>query len=333
LLERPDVLRSVFLEGAKARAGASESARPVEPEPLASVPATAARVEAPSTNGHEREAGEPGELAIRLTLEGVTKRFGGLTALSSVSFSATGGEIVGFIGPNGAGKTTLFDTISGFTLADSGTIIAGEGDDAVDITRLPPAVRARLGLGRSFQDGRLFPSLTVAETVALAFERHLEVRDPIGAALHLPFVADAEANVTERVEELLELLGITDFRDKLGRELSTGSRRIVDLACVLAHSPSVLLLDEPSSGIAQREAEALGPLLLRIREQTGATMLVIEHDVPLLLSVADRLIALDLGEIVAAGNPDDVVRDPNVVRSYLGTTGAAIARSGARGPD
>jgi ABC-type branched-subunit amino acid transport system ATPase component/predicted MFS family arabinose efflux permease len=333
LLERPDVLRSVFLEGAKARSGASESARPAESELAASVPATAARVEPPSTNGHEHEAGEPGELAIRLTLDDVTKRFGGLTALSSVSLSATGGEIVGFIGPNGAGKTTLFDTISGFTLPDSGTIIAGEGDDAVDITRLPPAVRARLGLGRSFQDGRLFPSLTVAETVALALERHLEVRDPIGAALHLPFVAEAEANVTERVEELLELLGITDFRDKLGRELSTGSRRIVDLACVLAHSPSVLLLDEPSSGIAQREAEALGPLLLRIREQTGATMLVIEHDVPLLLSVADRLIALELGEIVASGNPDDVVRDPNVVRSYLGTTGAAIARSGALGPD
>jgi len=108
---------------------------------------------------------------------------------------------------------------------------------------------------------------------------------------------------------------ITDFRDKLVRELSTGSRRIVDLACVLAHGPSVLLLDEPSSGIAQREAEALGPLLLRIREQTGATLLVIEHDVPLLLGIADRVVALDLGEVVADGAPDDVVNDPAVVRS------------------
>jgi branched-chain amino acid transport system ATP-binding protein len=268
-----------------------------------------------------------------LSLDSVTKRFGGLTALSQVSLSATGGEIVGFIGPNGAGKTTLFDTISGFTVADSGTIIFGEGDEAVDITKLPPAVRARLGLGRSFQDGRLFPSLTVAETIALAFERHLEVKDPVGAALHLPFVAEAEASVQLRVEELLELLGITDFRDKLGRELSTGSRRIVDLACMLAHDPTVLLLDEPSSGIAQREAEALGPLLLRIREQTGATMLVIEHDVPLLLSIADRLIALELGELIAEGVPAEVIEHPEVVRSYLGTTGAAIARSGVRGPD
>jgi ABC-type branched-subunit amino acid transport system ATPase component/predicted MFS family arabinose efflux permease len=324
LLERPDVLRSVFLEGAQAGAA---------PVPATSVPATPARIERPHTNGQDEGDREEGERAIRLSLDHVTKRFGGLTALSDVSLSATGGEIVGFIGPNGAGKTTLFDTISGFTLPDEGTIIAGEGDDAIDITKLPPAVRARFGLGRSFQDGRLFPSLTVAETVALSFERHLEVRDPIGAALHLPFVAEAEANTAARVEELLELLGITDFRDKLGRELSTGSRRIVDLACVLAHSPSVLLLDEPSSGIAQREAEALGPLLLRIREQTGATMLVIEHDVPLLLSVADRLIALDLGEIIASGSPDEVVQDPGVVRSYLGTTGAAIARSGALGPD
>jgi ABC-type branched-subunit amino acid transport system ATPase component/predicted MFS family arabinose efflux permease len=315
LLERPDVLRSVFLEGAQTRTGAPAPAR------------TRPVLEPDAADG---DTAAP---AVRIGLDEVSKRFGGLTALSAVSFTANGGEIVGLIGPNGAGKTTLFDTISGFTTVDGGTIVVGEGSDAVDVTNMPPASRARLGLGRSFQDGRLFPSLTVAETIALAFERHLDVRDPIGAALHLPFVKEAEAETAARVEELLEMLGIADFRDKLGRELSTGSRRIVDLACVLAHRPSVLLLDEPSSGIAQREAEALGPLLLRIREETGATLLVIEHDVPLLLSVADRLIALDLGEIVKIGNPEEVVRDPDVVRSYLGTTEAVIARSGAREPD
>ncbi len=327
LLERPDVLRSVFLEGAETYASPA----------AATVAATARPIEAPRRNG-ERGAATNGDgttgtaPAIRIALDGVTKHYGGLAALSDVSFSVLGGEILGVIGPNGAGKTTLFDAISGFATLDRGTIVLGEADDARDITHLPPARRARLGLGRSFQDGRLFPSLTVAETVALAFERHLDVRDPIGAALHLPFVTEAEADTTAKAEELLELLGITDFRDKLGRELSTGSRRIVDLACVLAHRPSVLLLDEPSSGIAQREAEALGPLLLRIREQTGATLLVIEHDVPLLLSVSDRLLAMDLGEIVKLGDPDDVVHDPVVVRSYLGTTEAAIARSGTRGP-
>jgi branched-chain amino acid transport system ATP-binding protein len=124
-------------------------------------------------------------------------------------------------------------------------------------------------------------------------------------------------------------MAIEDFRDKLVRELSTGSKRIVDLACVMAHEPSVLLLDEPSSGIAQREAEALGPLLLRIREQTGASLLLIEHDVPLMLSVADRVVALDLGNKIADGDPQTAVHDPAVVESYLGG-GVAVARSGAR---
>ncbi len=125
-------------------------------------------------------------------------------------------------------------------------------------------------------------------------------------------------------------MGLDAFRDKFVRELSTGSRRIVDLACVLAHGPSVLLLDEPSSGIAQREAEALGPLLLRIREALGASILVIEHDVTLLTSMSDRIVALDLGEVIATGPPDEVVQDPRVVASYLGTTESVVARSGSR---
>jgi branched-chain amino acid transport system ATP-binding protein len=316
LLERDDVLRSVFLEGA-----AKGMVADVTKEPPATVPATVAHVDQPHSNGHS-------DTPIRLGIDGVSKRFGGLAALTDVTLEAHAGEIVGFMGPNGAGKTTLFDVVSGFLDADRGTIIIGEGTDAVDVTHLSPAARSRLGLGRSFQDGRLFPNLTVKETVAFAFERHLEARDPIGSALRMPWVSDTEYEVDANVERLLELLGITDFRDKLLRELSTGSRRVVDLACVVAHGPSVLLLDEPSSGIAQREAEALGPLLLRIREQTGASLLVIEHDVPLLLSIADRVIALDLGEVIAQGDPESVVHDPRVVSAYLGTTEAAIARSG-----
>jgi branched-chain amino acid transport system ATP-binding protein len=314
LLQRPDVLRSVFLEGASKGMSADAAI-------ASAVAATTAHVEKPHGNGHRDEP-------VRLGLSGVSKNFGGLAALRDVSLDATAGEIVGFMGPNGAGKTTLFDVISGFLVPDHGTIVLGEGTDAVDVSRLSAAARSRIGLGRSFQDGRLFPNLTVAETISVAFERHLETRDPVASALRLPWVEDTEHDVEANTERLLELLGITDFRDKLVRELSTGSRRIVDLACVLAHGPSVLLLDEPSSGIAQREAEALGPLLLRIREQTGATLLVIEHDVPLLLGIADRIVALDLGEIVAVGEPEEVVHHPAVVQSYLGTSEAAIARSG-----
>jgi ABC-type branched-subunit amino acid transport system ATPase component/MFS family permease len=321
LLNRPDVLRSVFLEGAATNVGDTREQEDGAPKPT--VAATVSHVEGPKSNGHTPPP-------VRLGLDGVTKRFGGLAALSDVRYQAHAGEILGFIGPNGAGKTTMFDVISGFLSADQGTIVLGEGEHAVDITKLSAAARSKLGLGRSFQDGRLFPNLTVAETISIAYERHLEARDPIAAALRLPWMEETEHQVHQNVEQLLELLGIVDFRDKLVRELSTGSRRIVDLACVVAHGPSVLLLDEPSSGIAQREAEALGPLLLRIREQTGATLLVIEHDVPLLLNIADRVIALDLGEVVAIGDPEEVVHDPAVVTSYLGTNEAAIARSGGR---
>ncbi len=199
LLERPDVLRSVFLEGA------SQGMRAEQP---ATVAATAVHVDAPHGNG---EANAP----VRLSLSDVSKRFGGLAALSNVTLQAGAGEIVGFIGPNGAGKTTLFDAISGFVVPDRGTIILGEGTDAVDVSRLAPAARSRLGLGRSFQDGRLFPNLTVAETVSIAFERHLEARDPVAAALRMPWVEDTERDVSYNVERLLVLLGITDFRDKL----------------------------------------------------------------------------------------------------------------------
>ena len=168
------------------------------------------------------------------------------------------------------------------------------------------------------------------ETIAVALECSVGVKDPIAAALYLPAVISSEAQVYERVEQLIDFMNLGAFRDKFTNELSTGSRRIVDLACVLAHQPTVLLLDEPSSGIAQREAEALGPLMLKIRDQLGASLLVIEHDLPLLSSVSDRMIAMDLGAVIAQGSPETVVHDPRVVASYLGDNQAAIARSGDR---
>ncbi len=307
LLERPDVLRSVFLEGAASKSGATTS-----------VAATAARL---TPNGN------PDRLEVR----GLSKRYGGVVALDDVSLTIKAGEIVGFIGPNGAGKTSLFDAISGFLPIDGGRVLMAANDgDTYDLTERPAPVRSRLGLGRSFQDGRLFPALTVRETIAVALECSVAVKDPIAAALYLPAVIDSEAAVYERVEELIEFMGLQAFRDKFTHELSTGSRRIVDLACILAHQPTVLLLDEPSSGIAQRESEALGPLMLKIRDQLGASLLVIEHDLPLLSSVADRMIAMDLGSVIAMGTPQEVVHDPKVVASYLGDNEAAIARSGDR---
>jgi branched-chain amino acid transport system ATP-binding protein len=323
LLARPDLLRSVFF--ASAGSGGGDAAAGVGADvagngagaPAVTVPA------AVSPNGHDDE------LPV-LEVRDVVKRFGGVRALDGVSFDVAPDEILGFIGPNGAGKTTLFDVISGFDTQDqSGTIFLRDGEVIHELHGTPTHVRAWRGLGRSFQDGRLFPGLTVAETIAVALEQHVEVRDPIAASLHLPAVGDSEELVDLAVVDLVDLLGLGSYRDKFVRELSTGTRRIVDLACVLAQGPKVVLLDEPSSGIAQREAEALAPVLRRVREELGASLLVIEHDLPLLLSIADRMIALDLGRVVVDGDPRDVINHPTVVESYLGTDAAAIARSGA----
>ncbi len=237
LLDRPDLLRSVFLEGAGSN-GAPPSAA-----------AIAAHARPVARHGRPEDDGPA------MAVAGLTRSFGGLTAVADVTFSAAPGEILGIIGPNGAGKTTLFDLISGFVPADRGTIVLG----AEDITGCSVAERAWRGLGRSFQDARLFPALTVEETIAVALERWIDVRDPLNPALRLPAAFDSEEHVRQRVDELIELFGIEGFRSRFVRELSTGSRRVVDLACVAAHRPTVVLLDEPSSGIAQRETEALGP--------------------------------------------------------------------------
>jgi branched-chain amino acid transport system ATP-binding protein len=260
---------------------------------------------------------------VRLRTADVSVGFGGNRAVSYVSLEVAAGEILGIIGPNGAGKTTLFDLLSGYLQPDHGRIFLG----ADDVTGAGPDQRARAGLGRSFQGARLFPSLTVEEAVAVACERWVEVRDPLSAALRLPWSYDSEAHIATRVAELVTLLGLEPHRTKLVRELSTGTRRVVDLACLLAHRPTVILLDEPSSGIAQRESEALAPLLRRIRDETGASLVVVEHDIPLVRSVADRIVAMDRGAIIADGLPDEVLSHPDVVTAYLGIDAVSIERS------
>ena len=152
----------------------------------------------------------------------------------------------------------------------------------------------------------------------MALHREGDIESALPAMLGIPRVADSERLIHERVDELIDAMNLGAFRNKFITELSTGTRRIVELACIVGHRPRVLLLDEPSSGIAQREAEALGPLLKHIREQLGCGILVIEHDMPLISGLADRLIALDLGAVVAEGAPGEVLAHPRVVESYLG---------------
>ncbi|HEX4978487.1 MAG TPA: ATP-binding cassette domain-containing protein [Acidimicrobiales bacterium] len=320
LLDRPDILRSVFIAGASGAGGASEP-------PASSPPARTRSRRAAQPVPDDPRRPDPGAAVVLETVD-LVKRFGGITAVDNVSLQLRDGHIVGLIGQNGAGKTTLFDCISGFLPIDGGRVLL----KGYDITDWEPHERARNRLGRSFQEAKLYPSLTVAETVAVALERHLASRDIVASALSLPASYESELVAQQRVEELIELMGLAAFRDKLVGELSTGSRRIVELACILAQDPSVLLLDEPSGGVAQRETEALGPLLKRVQGFTGCSILVIEHDMPLLSSICDEMVALELGGVIARGTPQEVLNHPRVIESYLGTNEAAINRSGARRP-
>lgn len=336
LLERPDLLRAVFLAGdhaAPADPPAAPSAVSATAVSATAVSPTALSQNGVSANGRspngqapndESPSGESPNDAPVLQLDGVTRRFGGISAVESVDMRVGAHEIVGLIGQNGAGKTTLFDLICGYQPLDGGRILL----DGVDIGSTAPHRRARAGLGRTFQGGRLYPGLTVAETVAVALEQSVVVRDLVNPALYLPAAYDSEAAVARRVDELLELFGLPAYRDSFTAELSTGTRRVVEFACAVAHQPRLLLLDEPASGVAQREVEQLGALLLRIRAELGCAMVVIEHDMPLIAAVSDRLVALEAGEVIAQGASADVLADPRVVASYLGDDLAAVHRSG-----
>jgi ABC-type branched-subunit amino acid transport system ATPase component/ABC-type branched-subunit amino acid transport system permease subunit len=317
LLERPDLLRAVFLD--VPTAGEAASGDGASPGARGPAGPTAARA-APAPIDERGDA----------ALEGrhLSRSYGGIRAVGDLSLTVHHAEILGLIGPNGAGKTTVFDLLSGFSTADSGQVLMG----GTDITGWSPERRARHGMGRAFQSASLFPSLTVRETVAVASDRHLDVRDPLSSVFALPVARDAEAAMWSRVDELLELTGLGAFTDALVSELSTGTRRVLDIACGLAQGPHVLLLDEPATGISLHETEQLGPLLRWLRDTTGTALLIVEHELGLVSEVADRLVAMEAGSVVAAGPPSDVVADPRVVASYIGTerTVAATPWSAAR---
>ena len=250
-----------------------------------------------------------------LAVENLTVSFGGIRAVDGVSLNVRAGEIVGLIGTNGAGKTTILNAISGTVMPQSGTVWAlGK-----EIGSLAPEYRAHVGVGRSFQDARLFPGLSVRETIQVA----LQTTNRVGVLASLagaPWVRFTERRTRARADELIGLLGLEQWSDIRVSELSTGTRRICDLATQVALSPRILLLDEPTAGIAQREAEAFGPLLRRIVEQLDCSVLIIEHDMPLMLGLADRIYCLEAGRVIAEGSASEIRQDQAVVASYLGTT-------------
>ena len=259
--------------------------------------------------------------ALRAT--DVCVRFGGIRAVDHASIEVAEGEIVGLIGTNGAGKSTLMNAIGGFVPSTGTVALLGH-----DVSSASASARARRGLGRTFQAATLFPELTVRETVQVA----LEARGHTGfvaAALCLPTSIKLERRRRVECDELIDFLGLGRYADAYISDLSTGTRRIVELAGLLALDARVLCLDEPTAGVAQRETEAFGPLLREIRRELGASMLVIEHDMPLIMEISDRVYCLEQGRVIAAGPPAVIRNDPAVIASYLGTDERAIARSGA----
>jgi branched-chain amino acid transport system ATP-binding protein len=268
-----------------------------------------------ATTHPEARVGDPDAVGATLSIEGISVRFGGITALDGVTMQILPGEIVGLLGPNGAGKTTLFNAVSGFIKPETGRVLL----DGTEIQKMFPYERVVAGLGRTFQHVKLFRGLTVEENLLAAQHRHLSA-SPLAAMLRLPSWRRDEDEAHELVERMLDTVNLRPWRQRYPWELSYGTLRFLELAAVLSLRPSVLLLDEPATGIQQKEVEQLGPMLKRIRDDTGCAIFLIEHDMGLLMGTSERIYALDFGRIIAEGTPKEVSADAQVLESYLGRT-------------
>jgi len=259
----------------------------------------------------------------RLVVEDLVLHFGGVRALDGVTFTAEPGAIVGLIGANGSGKTTTLDVISGLLTPRTGRVVL----DGTDLSEYLPEERLGVGIVRSFQDCRLYPELSVLDVLLLCEDARAEVA-VIPTTLRLPWARRAERRKLEAVESVIGAFGLERFRHHRTAELSTGTRRVVDLASVVLARPRLLLLDEPTAGIAQREAEAFIPLLRQLHQVADTTIVLVEHDVPLVFELCSTVVVMELGRVVAAGPPEAIRRDPKALAAYLGASEEALSASG-----
>ena len=248
-----------------------------------------------------------------LDVKDLSIRFGGLQALQDLSLEVNEFEIVGLIGPNGAGKTTAFNCITGFYKPDTGRVqYRGQ-----DVTRVPPHRKAAMGFGRTFQNVGMVKSSTVLENLKTA--QHARVSyDAAAGLVGLPAVGREERALGAKADAILELLGLEEYRNRRVGGLPYGILKLLELGCALATEPDILLLDEPSSGMGPEESHELGQRLIDLRKAFGLTMLLIEHHVPLVLSVCDHVYVLNFGRLLAEGKPSVIQTHPEVVAAYLG---------------
>jgi branched-chain amino acid transport system ATP-binding protein len=255
-----------------------------------------------------------------LSLHDLSVDFGGLRAVDRVTFSVDTGRVHGLIGPNGAGKTTIFNCVTGYYRPTSGAIRFGDRD----VTHLRPDQIARLGIARTFQNVQLFRSMSAFDNVLVA--RHSHMRTGVLAeGLALPFVARQERQVRANATELMDLLGLASIQRQAAGNLPLGTQKRVELARALALEPTLLLLDEPASGLNTAETQAFAEILLQVRDRFRLTILLVEHDMGLVMGISDIVTVLNFGRKIAEGTPREVQSNPDVIKAYLGESAGVDA--------